>query len=556
MLRTDARRTALAIGLVGIVYALPLVGLMRYQGPPMEEGFMLAFPQQIMAGRLPHRDFLHLYGPGSLWALAGVYKVFGDTLEVERIVGLIQLMMIGYGVFFIAKPWGRRIAVVAGAAAAIIILPPTGLSAMAWNGAVGFGLIGLAVGTAARRLAETQQDSGHANAKLNRRIERQLVISGLLGGLALLFRPDLIIAIVLSFGAVIWGLDRRRQIRLVAGMAATTSLYFVLLATSGVSATIEGIFLEPVFKLRGGRSLPVPPSWDHLDGYLQKAGGLRVASWPLPMLGLSKQVFLWFFITPVAALFVLGVAIHLMRKRGNSLDRTLLAAGLFAAGIIPQGLQRPDTAHFAWVSCVGLALAPVALRALLDSRPGWNKRPTQIGDVLGLALVAVVLVGVVPFFSVRTYVDLTGQSFGHNRFGYEMSRGPRRFYYGSPEAAADAQHIINVLDRVSKPGQSLFVGPVDLRKTPYSDAFFYYLFPELPPATRYIEMDPGMANAKDSGMAKELEAADWVILSDVWSNWDEPNTSRDFGPNDANLVIKDRFCAVEETHFFKLLRPC
>ena len=29
----------------------------------------------------------------------------------------------------------------------------------------------------------------------------------------------------------------------------------------------------------------------------------------------------------------------------------------------------------------------------------------------------------------------------------------------------------------------------------HGDAFLYYLLPDLPPATHYIEMDPGVANA-------------------------------------------------------------
>ncbi len=48
------------------------------------------------------------------------------------------------------------------------------------------------------------------------------------------------------------------------------------------------------------------------------------------------------------------------------------------------------------------------------------------------------------------------------------------------------------------------VGPVDLSRTNYSDAFFYHLFPDLEVGTRYIEMDPGIADAEDSGLADEV----------------------------------------------------
>ena len=38
---------------------------------------------------------------------------------------------------------------------------------------------------------------------------------------------------------------------------------------------------------------------------------------------------------------------------------------------------------------------------------------------------------------------------------------------------------------VESAGERLLVGPSDLRRTWYSDAFFYYLFPELTPATYF-----------------------------------------------------------------------
>jgi hypothetical protein len=102
--------------------------------------------------------------------------------------------------------------------------------------------------------------------------------------------------------------------------------------------------------------------------------------------------------------------------------------------------------------------------------------------------------------------------------------------------------LLHDLGRDSKPGDSLLVGTSDLRKTPYSDAFLYYLFPELKPATYYIEMDPGVANAKNSKLAGEVRKADFLVLSSVWDNWVEPNDSRKFGSDKPNQIVRRDFC--------------
>ena len=66
------------------------------------------------------------------------------------------------------------------------------------------------------------------------------------------------------------------------------------------------------------------------------------------------------------------------------------------------------------------------------------------------------------------------------------------------------------------------------------------------PATRYIEMDPGVANAEDSGLADEVRAADIVILSSIRDNWSEPNDSQLDGPDEPNQVLAEQFCLIAE----------
>src|SRR3979490_1929448 len=105
-----AVRDWVSLGIVALVVLLPMRGLWRAPGPPMEEGFMLVFPEQGLHGAIPNRDFLHLYGPGSLWVLAAVFKTLGTSIWTERAVGLAQQLALIGAVYAITRPWGRRVA--------------------------------------------------------------------------------------------------------------------------------------------------------------------------------------------------------------------------------------------------------------------------------------------------------------------------------------------------------------------------------------------------------------------------------------------------------------
>jgi hypothetical protein len=315
------------------------------------------------------------------------------------------------------------------------------------------------------------------------------------------------------------------------------------------------MFIEPVFELRGGRSLLIPPSWGEVDGFLQRAGALRLTGWPFPMPAVSHQIFLWFWLVPLSILLVVLVAWRLRRAEPGS-DRavTYWPVALFGAALLQQALQRPDTAHLSWVTGVTFPLSIAAVAWLVERR--WPAWPRSRGDWLGIAAVAAVLLVVIPFYPARTYADLVGQTFGRNRFGYEITHDGRTFYFGDPDGAGDAQAVVDELARRARPGDRLITGPVDLSRTNYSDAFFYYLFPDLVPGTRYIEMDPGLADAEDSELPAELERNDWLILSDAWSAWDEPNDSAGRGSDAANQVVRDRYCTVLDAGTFELLERC
>ena len=164
---------------------------------------------------------------------------------------------------------------------------------------------------------------------------------------------------------------------------------------------------------------------------------------------------------------------------------------------------------------------------------------------------------VIPAFTIRWYADYSLQTFGIHRAAYKIEHDGRVFYYGKADRAEAANEVVAAAARISKPGQRLFVGPTDLRKTPYSDAYLYYELPDLVPATYYIEMDPGVANADGSRMPADLESADIVILSAIWQDWTEPNDSRNFGSDTSTKILARDFCRVGTyLDLYQLYRKC
>jgi hypothetical protein len=359
----------------------------------------------------------------------------------------------------------------------------------------------------------------------------------------LLYRPDVVIAVVLGF-AVIWGvLEVRQRKRLLVGSAIGLSPYLVHIALAGPGHAVFGMVIQPVFQLRGGRRLPLPPSWSHFDGFLQRAGELNALEWPVSWPPRPSQLTLWLLLLVATAVMLAVVGWRVRRRSPATLAGcALLVMGAYSVGLLPQALQRPDSTHLAWVSAIPFGLLPVAVSELLRAR-GWRLRVAS-RQLLAAATPAVLLLAFVPHFTFGPYTDVVIQTFNRHREVYVMHNRGRSFYYGRRDAAEAVNAMLPVVDRIAQPGDRLFVGTGDLRKTPYSEAFLYYLLPQTRPGTRYIEMDPAVANRKDSGLADDLASSDIVILSSIRDDWNEPNASLDVGSDQAVQVLHDRFCMV------------
>ena len=180
-----AAGTWLGLAVVAVLVAIPLRGLYRFTGGTMEEGFMLYFPERIARGDVPNVDFLHLYGPGSLHVLTGWYGVFGHNLAAERTFGLLQHVgIILLALFTLARAWGRLAADGGRRARRVLRAHPDrphrdGLERRPGPHAVERGV---------RRARRPPRPT-------RRRRRRAWVAAGVLAGLALTYRPDLVIAV-------------------------------------------------------------------------------------------------------------------------------------------------------------------------------------------------------------------------------------------------------------------------------------------------------------------------------------------------------------------------
>jgi hypothetical protein len=529
-----------------VAFLLPLRALLGTAGAAMEEGFMLVFPEQVLRGEVPNKDFLYLYGPGALWVLAGIYKVFGVAIHVERIVGLLQLVGMALGVAVIVRWWGRWVAVGAVLSTVLFVTPSLQLVAIPWTGGAALALFALAA------LLQARYDA--SDRAPTRGTDPWPVVGGVLAGLAMLYRLDLGLALTLGGAAALWGLPAATVRRALTALAVGLSPYLVHLALAGPLTVFRGMVSDPMLRMRATRGLPLPPDPNELEG-VSRAIGLVDRSWPLPRLTPPQQLFLWFVLLAVVTVAVLAVAAWAVRRDPTSFrSRVLLAGALFAIGMYPQALQRADSAHFAWVSVVVVALVPAAVVEVVSVvRPPWSlARVGPLASVLVIVATALLL----PTYTARRYVALVEDSI-QGTDAATIRHDGRSFHVGGRDFARRVEALLDEVDRQVPPGGRVIVGNTDLRRVPYNDSFLYHLLPRFEPGTYSIEFEPALTNRRGTTLTEEMERADAFIASDRWLTWEEPNDSMAPGDPGPAQVLRSRFCLERDFGAgYKLFLPC
>src|SRR2546430_8083144 len=96
------RLIPLLIFLVSLFY---LSLFRRYSVIDPDEGVVLQGAERILRGEVPYRDFFMFYTPGSMYIVAALFKIFGDSLIVAR----TSIAVVGAGCSVIAYLLARRV---------------------------------------------------------------------------------------------------------------------------------------------------------------------------------------------------------------------------------------------------------------------------------------------------------------------------------------------------------------------------------------------------------------------------------------------------------------
>jgi hypothetical protein len=80
------------------------------------------------------------------------------------------------------------------------------------------------------------------------------------------------------------------------------------------------------------------------------------------------------------------------------------------------------------------------------------------------------------------------------------------------------------------------------------------MFPQLRPASYFLEMNPFSANRPHSRLAADVSNADWLILDRTMDQWSEPNRSAEFGDDAPNRVVLTEFELVGDFGAYGLFR--
>jgi len=488
------RRKFLVALLVILAFSVPFWTGFDRSATPMDEGSLLVYPELILKGQLPYRDFETFYGPANLWVLSAAYAGFGPSIFTERAVGLTYRVLTLLAIFALVQRWDTTLAAGCTIVTGLLLLPIF-LGAYAWIGGATCALWSIWM------IAKPESAC-------------RCFLGGILAGLALLFRVDLGPAVIASALPLFLLMRAARRWGYLGGAALALLPLGWLTVAAGPKEILNNLLLFPVIYSSPARHLPIFSAENYL-------------------------VLLFFaHIIAVAGNIFAGV-MAIRADRRSPTARLLLSLALLGLAVTHQAAQRVDLIHVMFVAFISLGVLPLSVFVIRSQLRVTMSRPREAA--LATAVVLLLLEGIAPDVARKARAQVIASLGGETGTTVFLTRHGRSFPLSSMYKAVTLSKMLDRSDPLASPGERVFVGPADLRRTNENETFIYHLMPQLRPATYFLEMNPRSANRPNSRLGQDIASADWLVLSHRFDEWNEPNKSAELGSDQPMRIVQDQF---------------
>jgi hypothetical protein len=485
-----------------------------------DEALMLVGATRVADGAVLHRDFYANYGPAQFYVLAGIFKMFGASVLVERVWDtVVRAMMVTVAFLIVQRAASRREGLLA---AGLVLVWACAFATYAFPvfPALLFALLGA--------LCLLPVFEGHRSMPL-------LFGSGFCVGITVLFRYDVgfyaFAALTLVSAVYVLSRPTTRSARLTDLLRVLLPCWLglaIVCVPVAAAYVVSGAFHDFLFDI-----LTFPAHFYSRMRGLPFPGPSATLRSPI-QIGIYLPIFVW-----LASFCALFFDRRSSRAAGAPAARPwiMLLLGLLSAFFYLKGLVRVSIIHVALSIVPALMLSAMLLPTIRRGAGLRLARPAMIAALAGLIIVAVPTLIVIAgdgraaLHTVRwaarstTWTPATADmpaALGScsPTFGLE-----RVACFAIDQTRADA---IRYVEARSRPNDAIFVGLRRHDRIFANDALFYFVAARRP-ATKWYHFDPGLQTSKEiqTAMIGDLTATRprYVVLEANWEDSTEPNES-------------------------------
>ena len=486
------KNSLIALGAASLLYTFPVYNKFW---APFDEGIILVACQELLAGKLPYKDFfIVMYPPGQIYVLAFLMKIFSSSIIVGRIYTVFISSAISILVFYITRLLTKRflIALLSWFVVLVSLAPRLGaIPAPIWPG-VFMAVFSLYI----------------YMLYLNNQKRAYIIAAGLLAGLSVLFRHDIGIFLIISiltslFVGFMYKKNTFREIILfIAGsliIILPCVIYFA--QKSAMKDMIDSLILFPfVHEKTAALSFPRPcfnPNMIfHGSLYFIKAN-----QYYIPVL-----VYSFTFIYLLVRFFK-GV----LAEKENIMLLTVLIFGILTFN---QVRIRTDPAHLLTVIQPSVILFGFMLNSTLSGKFNFKIRPMLKYAFTALILFLFILLSIknVDKYIKNAFRKVYKQDIMETRFACGTIYLPK-------EEKDEVAKTVSFIRDNTRPGEKIYVGNTVHWKDDFGGSTILYFLSERLPSTKYYELLPGLVT--DREVQKEIveslskERVNLVVLQDI-----------------------------------------